>query len=878
MADLVTTPANDSTLLAPRPYQDECLAEFGKAFGSGVKRAAAVLATGLGKTVIFAHMAARWISDDQLFGRVVILVHRDELVQQALAKLRTVAPHIIVGVIKAGQNDVHADVIVASVQTLRNVKRMDQLLDAGPVGLVIVDECFPAGTLVGGRPIETLQPGDLVPSWNEETGREEMRPIIRVMRKRPAAMVRVTFEDGATLECTPNHPLLTDQGWCPAGRLWRGASLVSFTHDANAESGPDHVHRVRGASHPDHEEQEGSLPPLGSGVLLRRASRHVGEPDQLGAHGSDEPRARVAANAGAQPHAQPRDPREDDRDASQDRPQAPRAGRERQADARAAAPPRRDTGLASGDDLGTRGWGAPVPLQTGHSAPYDDGVRGGGRGIPLLAGPPSLRPAPGRTDARRRVARVQVLEPGGDGTYGGVCPDGYVYNLEVEGTHTYLVGDGIVAHNCHHAVAPTYLTVLEALGAWNGPTLVAGFTATMDREDNKRLGHVWEEVVFERDILWGIQNGHLVDVKGIGVTVEDFSMREVRSTAGDYNEHDLGEALADSSAPEIIADSYLEHAATEPGLVFAPTVATSRLLADTLTARGISTEHVDGTTPTEERQLAIKRFLAGDVQALSNCGIFTEGTDLPRASVCVVARPTQSNALYVQMVGRVLRPDAASGKRRALVLDIVGAASRNSLVGLTRLTGREVFSDETLLEADERLTAEELAALDEHDTRGRGGEDQTVLEVSASETRDLDLFHGSRQQWLQTPAGWHFLPSGEWLIVIMPSVHGADQFDIGAFRTGPSPRAQYVMQGLEDIGYAHAQAERAAAAVADPARDALWRTRRTTKGQRTYAQSLGVPAGQLKAVLSAGELADLTAISIASARVDPAVQSVLSRH
>ncbi|MHB1593882.1 MAG: hypothetical protein ACYCO9_06400 [Streptosporangiaceae bacterium] len=46
--------------------------------------------------------------------------------------------------------------------------------------------------------------------------------------------------------------------------------------------------------------------------------------------------------------------------------------------------------------------------------------------------------------------RVEILEPGSDGRYGGLCPDGHVYNLEVAGTHTYQVGDGIVAHNCQN--------------------------------------------------------------------------------------------------------------------------------------------------------------------------------------------------------------------------------------------------------------------------------------------------------------------------------------------------------------------------------------------------------------------------------------------
>lgn len=131
--------------LALRPYQDEAIGEvFGK-IHEGKKRLAIVLPTGSGKTVIFSYMIRHWHSTWHMPGRSLVLVHRDELVNQAVKKLYDIAPHLNVGIVQAGQNE-HAgkDVIVGSVQTLRNLARLDDMVSSGRIGLVVVDECHHA--------------------------------------------------------------------------------------------------------------------------------------------------------------------------------------------------------------------------------------------------------------------------------------------------------------------------------------------------------------------------------------------------------------------------------------------------------------------------------------------------------------------------------------------------------------------------------------------------------------------------------------------------------------------------------------------------------------------------------------------------------------
>lgn len=122
-----------------RDYQIEALAAERAARAGVDTRLAIVLATGLGKTIVMAQKAVDFLDSFEGAGnRVLILVHTDELAAQAETKVRLQAGDFSVGVVKAERNEVHADIVIGSVQTLANRSRRTALVD---VGLVIVDEC-----------------------------------------------------------------------------------------------------------------------------------------------------------------------------------------------------------------------------------------------------------------------------------------------------------------------------------------------------------------------------------------------------------------------------------------------------------------------------------------------------------------------------------------------------------------------------------------------------------------------------------------------------------------------------------------------------------------------------------------------------------------
>jgi superfamily II DNA or RNA helicase len=240
----------------------------------------------------------------------------------------------------------------------------------------------------------------------------------------------------------------------------------------------------------------------------------------------------------------------------------------------------------------------------------------------------------------------------------------------------------VVVDEAHHAVAPTWRRVLEGLGSFDsGGPLTVGFTATPQR-DKGGIGEIWQDVVDFRTIREMVFGGYLVPpVAQVVETKADFS--KVKKVSGDLSASGLGDALESSGAIADIAEAYVTHAAARKGVAFLPTVATAKELQHELWLRGIDAEAVWGDMPLDERRAVLRRLHTGETQVVTNCGVLTEGFDEPSIGCIAIARPTNSHSLYIQMVGRGLRP--YPGKTDCLILDIVGATVRHDMVSVVDL-------------------------------------------------------------------------------------------------------------------------------------------------------------------------------------------------
>jgi superfamily II DNA or RNA helicase len=246
--------------------------------------------------------------------------------------------------------------------------------------------------------------------------------------------------------------------------------------------------------------------------------------------------------------------------------------------------------------------------------------------------------------------------------------------------------DLVIVDEAHHAAADTYRRIIEQLkaGTADGPLLL-GVTATPDRGDGKGLDDLFDTIVWNYDILWGIRNGYLSDVRGKRVVLDAFKLDDVKISRGDYDAGSAGRALEAAQAPAAIVRAWREFAIGRRTLVFTPTVALAEQVSDAFRAAGHRAAWICGATPIDERRAILAGYANGEFDVLSNCAVLTEGYDEPRTDCVVVARPTKSRALYTQMVGRGTRrhPDKAD----LLVLDLVGATDDHSLVTVPSLFG-----------------------------------------------------------------------------------------------------------------------------------------------------------------------------------------------
>lgn len=232
----------------------------------------------------------------------------------------------------------------------------------------------------------------------------------------------------------------------------------------------------------------------------------------------------------------------------------------------------------------------------------------------------------------------------------------------------------IICDEAHHAAANTYRAIFD----YFQPEKLIGFTATPNRGDKVRLDTVFSKIIFQRDLKWGIKNGYLCNIECRRVDI-GFDLSAVHTRRGDYAPGELDEAM-DGTA-DAIAQAYREMAVGAT-LIFAVSVHQAEEIASKISGAVVVTGE------TKERAAIIADFTAGKIPCIVNCMVFTEGTDIPRVETVIVARPTQSESLYAQMVGRGLR--LYPGKKKLLLIDCVGITGRASLCTAPSLLGIDI--------------------------------------------------------------------------------------------------------------------------------------------------------------------------------------------
>jgi superfamily II DNA or RNA helicase len=260
----------------------------------------------------------------------------------------------------------------------------------------------------------------------------------------------------------------------------------------------------------------------------------------------------------------------------------------------------------------------------------------------------------------------------------------------------------IVVDECHHAPSASYKSVIARFME-NPSSRLLGVTATPDRLDKRALGQVFDSVAYTYDVADGIRDGWLVPIRQRFVQCSGLDLSAARKSGGDFQLNDLEEAL-ERSLQEMVLPM-VEIVGDRRTLVFAATVKHAERVAEILNRPAVGTGAaciVHGGTPRDVRRQMFREYSEGKFQYLVNVAVATEGWDDPAldgkgVQVIAMMRPTQSRALYSQVLGRGTRSVpgtidgiataeerraaiAASAKASVLALDFLGNSGRHQLI------------------------------------------------------------------------------------------------------------------------------------------------------------------------------------------------------
>lgn len=408
-------------------------------------------------------------------------------------------------------------------------------------------------------------------------------------------------------------------------------------------------------------------------------------------------------------------------------------------------------------------------------------------------------------------------------------------------------GDALLlSDEAHHDMAGGRRTVISGIS----PRLLVGLTATPKRADGRAMGSLYQEIVYHLPMLDLMRAGRLARLIGLRIDTAT-ELDSVHTRAGEFAENELAATVNNVARNRLIVESYQKHAADRRKTVaFCVDVAHAEALRDTFRDAGIRAEAVFGHTSATDRMATLEAFHRGEIPVLVNVMVLSEGYDEPGIDCILWARPTKSQGLYIQCVGRGAR--RSDEKKDCLVIDFVDATSRHTLVTFPTLAGTDPKAPGAAGEQADMPAIEpgqQVSLLDYADTSARLREEAAVR---------VDLFGNSAFLW-RTVAGEHMAIAGDkrwiWLRKGEDGYLPVELRESKDEETGKwQARVKPLFDRALDIETAMGVAEERVHLNPLTARDAGWRQRsdEPTDGQLRYARALRVriPAGVSKAELA----------------------------
>ncbi|EDN07322.1 conserved hypothetical protein [Histoplasma mississippiense (nom. inval.)] len=247
----------------------------------------------------------------------------------------------------------------------------------------------------------------------------------------------------------------------------------------------------------------------------------------------------------------------------------------------------------------------------------------------------------------------------------------------------------ILVDEAHHIVAPSYKEVLGYFGlneVSDGSPALVGVSATFSRFDGLKLGAAIDHIVYHKDYIDMIGEKWLADAVFTTVNSRADLSKVSNGPNGDFQTGQLSAAVNTDTVNDITVRAWLSRASERKStLVFGVNIEHVRCLTEAFRRFGVDARYITSQTPKDIRTDELEAFRNQEYPVLVNCGLFTEGTDIPNIDCVLLARPTRSKNLLIQMIGRGLR--LYPGKKNCHIIDMVaslgtGITSTPTLFGL----------------------------------------------------------------------------------------------------------------------------------------------------------------------------------------------------
>jgi len=248
----------------------------------------------------------------------------------------------------------------------------------------------------------------------------------------------------------------------------------------------------------------------------------------------------------------------------------------------------------------------------------------------------------------------------------------------------------IIVDEAHHAAAGQYRAIIKAFPS----AAVVGFTATPLRLDGKGLGDYFHEIIPGPAVEWLIENGHLCRPRYFAPPMIA-NMKGIKKRGGDYASDQLADAMTSARITGDAVKHYQKLTPNTRAVAFCVNIRHAEHVCSMFNAAGIPSGIIKGDMTADDRRKIVTDLADGRIRVMVSVDVISEGFDLPSVETAILMRPTQSLGLYLQQIGRILRP---SPGKTATILDHAGNIARHGLAEDDRewsLEGRDKKSKKT---------------------------------------------------------------------------------------------------------------------------------------------------------------------------------------